>query len=178
MALYKTYIQQLAYNGQEYTKGTVVELLESFGIICMDIPFKMFPERKDLPTRDWPEEDGLDVYVPSVIPMKSYDLDVKFLCKGSKSNIRGNITSFIKFLYGRNSGAVGGRLAIYNEYTGKGRKDLVVSKVEDDLLYITDEDPDCVAQLSVTFTVYDPVTDVTLTTATENGVTTVTGLSF
>ena len=178
MAFCKTYIQQLSFNGIAYTKGQVVELFNTFGIVCKDIPFKFMPEKKELPTRDWLEEDGLDVYVPPVIPMKSYDMDVKFLYVGDESNIRSNIKSFIKFLYGRNTGATGGRLSIYNEYVGIGRKDVVVSKVQDEIFFVSDEDPDCVAQFSVTFTVYDPVTDVTPTTGTVNGNVVVTDLSF
>lgn len=178
MAFCRTYIQQLSFDGINYSKGSVVELFDTFGVVCRDIPFRMWPERKELPTRDWPERDGVDVYIPGTIPMKPYDMDVKFLFVGDEADIRDNISDFIKFIYGRNNGATGGRLAIYNEHTGMGRKDVVVSKVQDELFFVSDEDPDCVAQFSVTFTVHDPVTDVNPQSSMVNGNSVITDLFF
>lgn len=183
MEIFKTYIQQLSYDGTTYTKGSVVDLLKTYKIICQDFPFKKNPKPKDLPTRDWAGADGLDVYVPDDIPMKSYDIDVTFLYVGTKSDIRTDISNFIDFLYGRikadNSDTVkSGRLAIYNEYVGMGRKDVVVSDIDNELLYCYDTDPDAVAKFKVKFTVYDPTTAVTPTTGVYDGETVVTQLNF
>ena len=183
MEIFKTYIQQLSYDGTTYTKGSVVDLLKTYKIVCQDFPFKKNPKPKDLPTRDWAGEDGLDVYVPDVIPMKSYDIDVTFLYVGTKTDIRTDISNFIDFLYGRikadNSDTVkSGRLAIYNEYVGMGRKDIVVSDIDNELLYCYDTDPDAVAKFKVKFTVYDPTTVVTPATGVYNGETVVTQLNF
>lgn len=178
MAIYRTYIQQLSFNGIEYTKGAVVDLLEDFNIIAEDFPFKRFPKSKDIPTRDWAGEDGLDVYIPKELPAKEYEIDVTFLYKGEEGTIREDLSNFIDFLYGRNNNAVGSRLAIYNEHVGMGRKDVKVSEIEDDIFYLTDYDPDTMARFKVKFTVYDPTTEVTPTKVTTNGETTVTDLSF
>lgn len=180
MAIYDTYMQQLSFDGLEYTKGSVVNILDTFGVVCQEFPFKKNPEPKDLPARDWAGEDGLDVYVPTTLPVKSYDIDVNFLYKGTESNIRTDISLFLDFLYGRNGGAVGSRLAIYNTYTGIGRKDVVVSSVENEVFFINDGDPDTVAKFKIKFKVYDPVTEVTptITTNPSTGVATVTDLSF
>lgn len=183
MEIFKTYIQQLSYDGTTYTKGSVVDLLKTYKIICQDFPFKKNPKPKDLPTRDWAGADGLDVYVPDDIPMKSYDIDVTFLYVGTKADIRTDISNFIDFLYGRikadNSDTVkSGRLAIYNEYVGMGRKDVVVSDIDNELLYCYDTDPDAVAKFKVKFTVYDPTTAVTPTTGVYDGETVVTQLNF
>ena len=180
MAIYKTYVQQLSFDGTSYTKGAVVDLLSTYKIICQDFPFVTIPKPKSLPTRDWAGEDGLDVYIPDKIPIKHYDTDVVFLYVGTESTIRTDLKNFIDYLYGRNASAVGGRLAIYNEHTGIGRKDVVVSEVDNEIFYLTDEDPDAVAKFKVKFTVYDPTTEVTPTRTTNSttGVTTVTDLSF
>lgn len=183
MVIFKTYIQQLSYDGTTYTKGSVVDLLKTYKIICQDFPFKKNPKPKDLPTRDWAGADGLDVYVPDDIPMKSYEIDVTFLYVGTKADIRTDISNFIDFLYGRikadNSDTVkSGRLAIYNEYVGMGRKDVVVSDIDNELLYCYDTDPDAVAKFKVKFTVYDPTTAVTPTTGVYDGETVVTQLNF
>jgi hypothetical protein len=108
---------------------------------------------------------------------------VTFLYVGTKADIRTDISNFIDFLYGRikadNSDTVkSGRLAIYNEYVGMGRKDVVVSDIDNELLYCYDTDPDAVAKFKVKFTVYDPTTAVTPTTGVYDGETVVTQLNF
>lgn len=178
MAAINTYVQQLSYDGKTYVKGTVVDLLDKFNIVCMEFPFKKWVEPKELPTRDWAGDDGADVYIPKTIPMKHYELEATFLCKGTDETIRKDISNFLEFIYGRNSNAVGGRLAIYNEHTGIGRKDVVVSKVDNELFFVSDNDPDAVAKFKVKFWVYDPVTDVYPTYTTKNGVKTASSLEF
>jgi len=69
-----------------------------------------------------------------------------------------------------------GRLAIYDEYVAMGRKDVVVSEVDNELYWATDADPDAIAKFKVKFMVYDPVTEVTATVA--SGQSAVTNLSF
>lgn len=176
MSVANTYIQQIKFNGKNYSKGSVVDLKESFKIICQDFPFMKNPRSKALPTRDWPDEDGLDVYVPDTLPIKHYDIDVVFLYVGTEDNIGDNISNFIDFIYGRKKGNDGdtvqsARLAVYNEYVGMGRKDIVVSEVENEIFYISDNDPDAIAQFKVKFTVYDPTTIVTPITNSFNKVT-------
>ena len=70
------------------------------------------------------------------------------------------------------------RVNVYNEHTGIGRKDVVVAEVDNEIYYLTESDPDAVAKFKVKFTVYDPVTDVTPSTRTVSGVTTVNDLTF
>ena len=81
MGLRKTYIQQLHFDGENYTKSEVIDLMEKWGIYC-DVPFKLFPEAKELPYRDWAGEDGRDVYVPKKIPLAAYELEVEVTYKG------------------------------------------------------------------------------------------------
>lgn len=183
MAVYNTYIEQLSFDGNTYSVGEVIDLLKTFNIICQEFPFKKNPKPKDLPTRDWAGEDGLDVYVPEKLPMKHYDVDVDFLYVGTEENIRTDISNFIDFIYGRKKGnendtVQSGRLAIYNEHVGMGRKDVVVSDVDNEIFYCSDEDPDAVAKFKVRFTVYDPTTEVTPTYGTYNGQPQCTQLNF
>lgn len=178
-----TYIQQIVFDGTTYIKGSVVDLLSTFNIVCQEFPFKKNPKPKDLPTRDWAGEDGLDVYIPEKLPVKHYEIEVDFLYKGTEETMRVDLNNFINFLYGRIKGSNGdtvqsGRLVIYNEHTGMGRKDIVVSEVENELFYLTDTDPDAVAKFKIKFTVYDPTTEVTPTYVTNNGERHVTQLNF
>lgn len=186
MATLKTYIQQTSFDGMDYTKGSVVDILSTYNIICQDFPFKKNPKAKDLPTRDWAGEDGADVYVPKKLPVKDYEIEVAFLHVHSKTTttedrdnlMRQNISGFIDFLYGRNEGATGSRLVIYNEYVGMGRKDITVSEVDNELFYLSDDDPDAVARFKIKFHVYDPTTEVTPTYGTYNGQKQCTQLNF
>ena len=178
MQVYNTYIQQLNFDGITYNKGVVKDLSDAFNIVSEDFPFKKNPQPKDIPTRDWAGEDGLDVYVPKHLPVKSYDIEVTFLYKGTEDTIREDLTNFIDFLYGRNANAVGSRLAIYNEHTKIGRKDVVVAEIDDELFYLTQYDPDAMARFKVKFTVYDPTTEVEPVYQNVGGKTTVTNLNF
>lgn len=165
--IYKAYIQQLWFDGRNYAKGSVVDLLEEYNIAVMEFPFKKNPKIKALPTRDWAGTDGLDVYVPmDGLPVNSYDLEVTFLYVGTERTIRTDLANFIDFICGRKPGREdtdsiqSGRLAIYDEHVGMGRKDVVVDEIDNELFYCSDHDKDAVAKFKVKFKVYDPVTDV------------------
>ena len=188
----KTYIQQLSFNGLSYTKGNVVDLLTAFGIICQEIPFKYKPEAKELPKRDWAGEHGTDVYTPDGgLPIKDYTIDVEFLYVGKDDNkasqsdtrkIRTDIKAFIDYIYGHSKapgqtgGVQNGRLAMFNEHTGIGRKDITVKKVDPNLFLCDPWDDECLAKFTVTFDVNDPVTNVIPTVSQQTGL--VTELSW
>lgn len=160
MKIYRTYIQQSYFDGINYQKGEVVDIYKEFNVVCQSFPFVMYPEPKELATRDWGGADGRDVYVPNRIPLKHYDLEATFLYKGTQESMRKDISAFISFLYGRNKGAVGGRLFVYNEYVAMGRKDIFVSNVGNDVYDYSDCDPDAVAVFKVKFSVEDPSTEI------------------
>jgi hypothetical protein len=169
MAIYRTYIQQISFDGQAYTKGTPVDLLARFNIMSMEFPFRRYTKPKALATRDWAGKHGVDVYVPEgALPMSSYEIDVTFLYVGTEDSIRGDLAAFLDFITGKakaagSDTANSGRLAIYDEHVGFGRKDVAVNEISDEIFYCSDEDPDAVAKFGVKFTVYDPVTDVSPT---------------
>lgn len=176
MALYRTFIQQLSYDGTSYTKGAVKETLSDFNIGCIEFPFKMLGSAKELVSRDWPGENGKDVYVPpSGIPIQDYDLEVDFLYKGTVDSISTDMTAFIAFLLGKNSGATGARLCIYDENVGFGRKDVVLTEIDPEMYSAGDYDPDALFNFKAKFHVYDPWTAVSLTKDKSGNV---TDLSF
>lgn len=160
MEIKKTYIQQLSFDGKSYKKGIVVDLLSAFNIVCSDFPFKLLSEAKDLPTRDWAGEDGRDIYIPQKICVKNYDVEAQFLYKGTEDRISKDVADFINFIYGCNDGAIGGRLAIYDDYTKIGRKDVHVISIDNDVYSCDNSDPDAIATFKVKFSVEDPITNV------------------
>lgn len=156
----KTYIQQTCYDGSSYTKGPVVDIEVEFGCIATDFPLLTGEEMKEVVAREWAGEDGRDVYMPAHPAMQHYDVTATFTFKGTDDTLRENISKFIQYVTGRNSGAVGGMLAIYNAYTRNGRKDVHVTKIDPDMYYSEKYDDEKAASIDITFMVEDPATDV------------------
>lgn len=151
------YIQQQSYDGSDYTNvGAAVEVI-AYGIVCQEFPFKYLPEMKELPKRDWPDEDGDDVYFPSDgMKMKAFDLDVKFLYADSITNMRSKLVAFINFLYGRNTNG-SPCLLIYDEYTNTAFRGVYVSEVGNELYEYNDVNINAHAMFKVKFRVTDPI---------------------
>lgn len=168
----KFFIQQIAFNGSTYTYGKAVDIESKFNIVCSECPFVLFPESKELPSRNYVDEDGIDEYIPQELPLKEYSIDVTFLYNKTRDNttvtdetIRADIKAFIRFLYGRTASDStdtirNARLAMYCEETGIGRKDVRIKKVDNKLYYHETYDAKVVLKFVITFQVNDPVTDV------------------
>lgn len=163
---FRFFVQQLVYNASigstgSYTLGSFVDTFASFGIACKECPFVLFPESKDVLTEDWPDSHGADVYIPNHAKLKDYDFEATFIASGSDNTIQANIKSFAQFLYGLNTNG-SSRLAILDEHSGIGRKDVRVESLGNDLWWNEDCDDEKIAIFKVKFHVYDPVTEVTL----------------
>ena len=184
----KLLILQQTFNGNAYTNvGVTIDTQEQFGVVCQEFPFKYLPESKELPKRDWYDEDGEDVYVPKDgLRLAAYDLEVKFLYVGSESRMSANIKDFIDFICGRinytsNSNKVtvnvtqNVMLCVYDEYTKTGRQGMYVKEISNELFAYDDRNGgyvkqgkktvyvgDVVAVFKVKFRVTDPVTNITL----------------
>lgn len=156
----KLYIQQQTYNGSTYTDvGSLTDTQASFNVVCKEFPFKALPEVKDPASRDWHDEDGEDIFVPSGgLKVKAYDMDVTFLYVGTQANMASELNLFIKFIRGRNSGGAS-LLAVYDEYTQTGRRGVYVKEVSDDFLLYDDVNTEVVGEFKVKFRVTDPSHD-------------------
>lgn len=173
---YRTFIQQTSFDGAEYTKGPVVDIMDKFHIGCIFFPFKTSPKSQKLPEREWPGEDGKDVYIPPTgIPLEDYDMEVEFVYKGSIDTIGPDMASFLDYVRGRNKEAVGGRLSVYDEHVGFGRKDVAVDEIDDQMYAADQSDPDALFNFKIKFHVYDPSTNVILEKDSKGAV---TDLSF
>lgn len=182
MATYKKFlIQQQTYNGTVYTDvGAVVDTQALFKVVCQECPFKVLPETKDLPNREWHDEDGDDTYMPSDgLKFKGYNMEVKFLYVGTEQDMSTDLKDFVDFICGRinvtksgnvytkvkNSPTKNVMLAVYDEYTKTGRRGVYVNEVGNDLLAYDDANTDVIGIFKIKFRVTDPVTDMTLTPA-------------
>lgn len=163
---YKLYIQQNAYNGITYSRGVIADTLDKWKIVCAESPYRIFGDPKDVATREWLDEHGKDMYIPSDVKFKSFDADFTFLCTGSNNEVRANMEDFLRFLSGKSSGAasrtVGAWLVVYDTYNKIGWKDVRFKSVSSDALLMYDTN-DVVLKFKVTFEVNDPYTKIDLT---------------
>lgn len=149
MEYYRIYMQK------ESDGAVVIDTISSFGLYCMDIPFKVADSVKEPVSRDWHDEDGVDEYIPKEgLRMSAYEMDIKFGFKGDKFAANKSIGDFLDYL-------MDGYVKLYCDYTRIGRQHVRFSKLSDDAELVRCEDGDILI-FKVTFKVCDPVTDVTL----------------
>lgn len=104
---------------KEKEGAAVKDTVRDWNIACTDIPFLPENEAKELPSRDWPDEDGEDTYHPETIKMKAYDLDISLCYKGDLGSAYTQIEEFMAYLTGRDGG--GTFFKIYSPHTLIGR---------------------------------------------------------
>lgn len=105
---------------QKEKETTANDSLDKWGIGCCDFPFVLDGGSKDLAARDWPGESGEDVFIPDVLPLKPYDLEVKMVYVGPLSKSYDNIVAFRDYLTGDDG--LGASISIYNSHTHIGRR--------------------------------------------------------
>lgn len=176
-------IRQVRKSGteeQSYSNVGQAVSLSLFNIVCVEFPFKFTPELKSVPSRDWPDENGEDIYMPSEgsVKLAPYDLEVKFLYKRDLSNdsskvnhMRSDIMGFIRFItgdanitgYDSNRNPIwsygdedkSSMLAISDDYTGLGFKGIYVKSISNTLYAYNDININGIAEFTVTFRVSD-----------------------
>lgn len=154
--------------------GAVVNSYTQWNIACCKVPFKVGGKTKDLPKRDWHDEQGEDTYIPNKLMIEAYDVEFELACVVNSSSFDllgalAKIDAFKKWLSGNDSeNGTGAELAIYSPYSTIGRQGCY-------LLEISDEEPhlqmkqtagniynENVLTFKVKFRVTDPNTQITL----------------
>lgn len=160
----KLLIQQQTFDGTTYTNvGSVVDTYTQFNVVCREFPFNVLPKAKEAAKRSWVDEDGDDEFIPTDgIKIEAYEIDVTFLYSGDEEDMASDLNDFISFIYGRNADG-SPLLAIYDEYTGIGRRNVRVLEVSNELFFYNDCEIDAISSFKVKFKVNDPVTEITLT---------------
>lgn len=173
---HKLYIEQISYNGETYTRGTVRDTYATWSIVCSKSPFK-YADAKDVATRNWLDEHGEDVYIPSDVKLKKFDAEFMFLCNGTEANVKSRVKAFLRFLMGKswkNSqgntiSATGSRLVVFDEYNGFGWKDMRFKSFSTDGLVMDNGDSEVILEFKVVFEVFDPFTEITVATPIGGG---------
>ena len=166
MTPHRLYMLQANYTGLVYQKDNLIDTYAKFRVVCSEFPFKMFPETKEVVSKNWRGLHGGDAYIPAVNKIKDYDVDVDFLYSGTHANMRTDLENFAKYINGMTGDgvqpALSARLAIYDEYTQTGRKDVRAVNIEfKEYWDIPTFDTESIASFKVRFHIYDPVTPVT-----------------
>lgn len=144
------------YFQKEKDGSVLVETSEEWGVYCSDIPFTIATKAKELTSRDWYDEDGLDEYVPEELKMSAYDIEVDFICKGDRSTSIDKISNMINYLTGRDGSGV--LMKAYCSLTGIGRQHVRFKELKDDAQLIHDTEE--ILTFTIVLQVGDPVTEV------------------
>lgn len=144
---------------QKMKEGEAVkDSFSAFGVVCTDVPMVVGEEVKELPTRDWPDEDGEDTYVPDVLPFAAYDWEIEMCYKGAVGTAQAKMKAFRDYLTGRDgSGAL---MKVYAPWTKEGRQNVYLKSMETDEFWRSNVDEG--VTFTVTLRVMDPVTDVVI----------------
>ena len=138
--------------------ASVKDSFEDFGMVCTDVPLIVGEETKELPSRDWPDEDGEDVFVPDALQLAAYDWKIEMCYKGDRDTCYTKMKAFRDYLTGRDgSGAL---MKVYSPYTKEGRQNVYLKKIETDDFWRSNVDE--VSTFTLTLRVTDPATDVQL----------------
>ena len=89
------------------------DLLSTYGIYLKSIPFQPFPDLKDLPKRDWADQQGDDEFIPANPVFKAYETTVDFVYVGGRGSARDAIYAFIQYIQG-------GEFSLWDEWKEKG----------------------------------------------------------
>lgn len=153
MAYYKFFVQK------ETDGAAIRELGSDFGAFEVESKFYGGGETKDVPKREWYDEDGDDEFVPDVQRYKAYDMQVKFACKGEPNSANEVISALKAYLNG-------GTMKVFDEYNNVGRQSVRFAGIPDDgTLYRHMYGMDEALVFTVNFKVNDPSTDVSIATA-------------
>ncbi len=146
MKYFKTYLQL------ETEGSVVIDTASSFGMYCMDNPFKTADSVKEPTKRSWYDENGDDEYIPKDgLYMSSYENDVKFGFCGSAFGANEKLKSFLEYLKK-------GMLKMYCEFNKVGRQHVRLKSIKQEL----DRDPNSedILVITITFKFNDPITDI------------------
>ena len=130
MKYFRFYIQK---EGAD-SSGAAYPIKESgkdFNVYEKECKFYGGGETKDIPKRDWYDQNGDDEFTPTTPVYKSQDVDVKFAYKGALFSANAYIKNFMEYL------ATGGTMKIYDEYNRIGRQSVRFVGIPDDAGIVT-----------------------------------------
>lgn len=113
---------------------------------------------KNITSQSWYDEHGDDEFIPNALYYEPVEATLDFVFKGSVSEAKTQIVSFINYLRG-------GLFKFYDEFYQVGRQNVRVISFPDNTQFKYDDitKGTGVATFSIEIKINDPVTDITLT---------------
>lgn len=138
---------------KEKDGADVIDTIESFGMYCMENPFKTCSDVKEPIKRVWNDEHGDDEYIgKDGLYMAAYENKVKFMFHGEAFGANEKCKAFIDYI--RKSGM----MKMYCGFNRIGRQHVRLKDIDPNLY--RDPDNEDLLVLSITFKFNDPVTDI------------------
>ena len=157
--------------------GTTKNTYQYYNICCMSIPFRVGGKTKELAKRDWKDEQGEDVYIPSKLMFEAYDAEFEMAYVGQElasnpfdvSLAFEQIDAFKKWLTGNDTeSGSGAELKIFSQYANFGRQGCYLMELGDEVPHVQlKQEGDTlynenVVTFKLKFRVTDPVTNLTM----------------
>ena len=74
------------------------DTMTDFGVVVLSAPMLLPTEVKDVGSRDWVDEHGLDVYNASTSYFKDFDVDFQLGIKGDAQTCHNKFKAFVNYL--------------------------------------------------------------------------------
>lgn len=149
MEYYKYFVQK------ETDGAAVKELGADFEFFEMESKFYGGGTVKDVPKRDWYDEDGDDEFVPDEQKYKAFEMEVKFGYKGDINTANAKLKALQDYLNG-------GTMKVYDSYNRIGRQNVRFESISDDAELVRSDTDGDILVITVKLKVNDPVTEVEL----------------
>lgn len=155
----------VCYFQKECDGATIKDSLADFGFAVQEAKWPEL-EIKDLPSRSWPEDNGEDVYIPSVLPVKAAEADFSLVYWGDIGTAKLALNKIVKYLYGNDG--TGASLLVYNPFNRCGYCGMYAKKVSE--ITYKKSNIDEVLTMKVTFNIPDPTQECKLTFKTDGSI--------
>lgn len=126
-----------------------------WGIMVKHVPFKVYPDMKQLASYDWKDQSGIEEFLSDNPTFKDYDMECEFVFIGEHGTANTQIKGFIDYL------AKDGYFSLYDTFTKIGRTKVRYVNNSPDMLHRRDNTTDKVI-FKLTLKVTDPVTEIIL----------------
>lgn len=105
----------MSYKKSYIQKGSdpAIDLFDAYNIRIKSIPFKPFPDTKEIVKREWYDQHGDDEFIPENMFFKAYEIDVKLTYIGGVDSARDSIFPLLQYMQGS-------EFFLYDEYSKVG----------------------------------------------------------
>lgn len=147
--------------GDPAIDNVVIDTEKKWGIVVLEMPSLFGASVKDVPTREWPDEDGVDAYNAGIAYLGAFDVDIKlgvyteFEGGVMKRDINESIYEFIRWFTTN-----GVMKKLYCPHVHQGRQNVRFKSLVPE--NTVNSNGQFVIEMKLTVEIGDPTTKVTL----------------